>query len=46
MTLGGKYKFKANNNPPPGSYEADKAIQKTMPRIKSAMISAPKWYAV
>jgi len=46
MTLGGKYKSKYNNNPPPGSYEADKSMEYTKPRIKSAVMSAPKWYAI
>jgi len=46
MTLGGKYKFKANNNPPPGLYNADRSLNYTKPRIQSAAISAPKWFAV
>ena len=29
MTLGGKYTWKADDNPPPGSYEADVAALKT-----------------
>ena len=35
MTLGGKYKWKPNDNPPPGLYEADKAADATRSKSPS-----------
>ena len=35
MTIGGKYKWKANENPPPGYYETDRGIQ----HVKSRSIA-------
>jgi len=35
MTIGGKYTFKANGNPPPGLYDPDKADSQIKPRSAS-----------
>ena len=32
MTMGSKYKWKANDNPPPGYYDPDVASSLTKPR--------------
>ena len=46
VTIGKKYKHKYNNNPPPGYYDPEKALSQVKPKIQSAVIKAPKWYAV
>jgi len=38
MTLGGKYKWKADTNPPPGYYDAD--ISTVKPKSRGAIIRA------
>lgn len=38
MTLGGKYKWKPNDVPPPGYYEVDGGFDKLKPRVPSAVI--------
>lgn len=39
MTWGGRYEFKADQNPPPGLYESDLAKTRILPRSKSAHIN-------
>jgi len=41
MTLGGKYKWKANDNPPPGLYEADVSLDKVKSSSPSARLHKP-----
>lgn len=38
MTLGGKYKWKPNDVPPPGYYDVEGAINRVKPRVQSAVI--------
>lgn len=38
MTIGGKYKWKPDSNPPPGLYEPDKAMSATLPKNRSTVI--------
>lgn len=38
MTLGGKYKWKPNDNPPPGLYEPDAADGQIKARVPSTII--------
>lgn len=38
VNFGSKYKFKADKNPGPGQYDADKAKAATMPKGRSATI--------
>ncbi len=39
MTIGGKYKWKPDSNPPVGAYDVDQAIIQTKPTIPSAIIT-------
>ena len=38
VDFGYKYKWKPNNNPPPGLYDADKAMDKIKPSIGSTRL--------
>ena len=38
MTIGGKYKWKPDSNPPVGAYDIDLAISQIKPTIPSALI--------
>lgn len=38
FTFGGKYKWKANNNPPPGSYQTDRSLAVTKPRVSTMVM--------
>ena len=44
MTLGGKYVWKANENPGPGMYESESATALTKPRIRDAIIKEDSDY--
>ena len=39
MTIGGKYKWKPDSNPPVGAYDTDLAISQIKPTIPSAIIT-------
>jgi len=38
VTMGSKYEFKADKNPAPGQYDADKAIEATKPKLTGGVI--------
>lgn len=38
MTIGGKYKWKADVNPGPGQYDADASVMHTLPKSRSAVM--------
>ena len=46
MHFGGKYIFKPDSNPPVGLYNADKALDTTKPKIRSAIIKQPDLFPI
>lgn len=41
VDFGSKYKFVPDSNPPPGAYEADKAIMSVKSKTRAAVIKEP-----
>jgi len=41
MTIGSKYKWKPNDNPPPGYYDADVSLDKVKSSSPSAKLHRP-----
>lgn len=46
VDFGRKYEFKPSRNPGPGEYDADKAMNATKPKVRSACIVQHQQYAV
>ena len=41
INFGSKYKFKANDNPPPGIYDIQGSMSKVRPKTPTAVIREP-----